>query len=533
MGLLTQPWERTEWRATTTDATNVTALVEAEAPTTRVPIWQPSALRLKTFVAAAWGRVEQRAYQPNWHLDVMCVHLEAVYTQEIKRLLLNAPPRMGKSVLLCVLFPAWCWILDPGLRFLFFSYAQDLAMRDARKTRDLIQSPWYQQQWGDRVTIDPANNRLLRYATTAGGQRVTSSIGGMATGEGGDIVIGDDLHHVSEADSTTRAELDAAAEFWLSAVQTRFNDFTTAREIVAGQRIAVDDVSARVLANQTHVHLSMPMEYVAPDPKAEGPAAPSPYWTDPRTTDGELMFPERFNAEAAAHLKKTLRQKWYAQYQQQPQLASETLFPEEKWGFYTDQPDLDTFEVLVQSWDMRFKEEKDTGSYVAGHLWGRKGTQLYLLDRVCARMSFTETLTAVQTFSAQYPQVHGKLIENKANGPAIVAALRTQVTGLILVEPEGSKYARAQAVAFLQHAGNIVLPHRTLHPWVDEYIQHMSRFPAPPDDDTDASTQAWRRLHRWTPAVDEARQARDRAEAHRRRMVLAAWSQGRTSRTMA
>jgi hypothetical protein len=131
-------------------------------------------------------------FQANWHLDAICEHLEAVASLQIKNLLINVPPRFGKSTIVSVMFPAWLWARNPTLRLLYSSYAQGLSTRDALATRRLIESSWYQSQWGSVYRITTDQNEKTRFENDGRGYRLATSVGGANTGEGGDIIVCDD-----------------------------------------------------------------------------------------------------------------------------------------------------------------------------------------------------------------------------------------------------------------------------------------------------------------------------------------------------
>src|SRR5262249_10647373 len=148
----------------------------------------------------------------------------------------------------------------------------------------------------------------------------------------------------------------------------------------------------------------------------------------------------------------------------------------------------------IQSWDMAFKDTRKS-DFVVGQVWARFGADVYLLDQVRDRLDFPATAQAVRSLSARWPQAHAKLVEDKANGPAIIAQWRSVVPGLIPINPQDSKYARASAVAPFVESGNAYLPDPALAPWIDEYVVEHTSFPnATHDDQVDATTQALHRL---------------------------------------
>jgi predicted phage terminase large subunit-like protein len=141
---------------------------------------------------------------------------------------------------------------------------------------------------------------------------------------------------------------------------------------------------------------------------------------------------------------------------------------------------------------MTFKDSKNT-DYVVGQVWGRVGADCYLLDQVRARMDFPTTVQAVRTLSARWPEARAKLIEDKANGPAVIATLRREISGLIPVEPQGGKAARVAAVSPVIEARNVWLPQEA--PWVGDFVEECAAFPnGRYDDQVDAMSQALLRL---------------------------------------
>jgi predicted phage terminase large subunit-like protein len=155
----------------------------------------------------------------------------------------------------------------------------------------------------------------------------------------------------------------------------------------------------------------------------------------------------------------------------------------------------DRFDKLLISWDMAFKGTEDA-DFVVGQVWGKQGARRYLLDQPRGRMGFTDTLRAFRELAAKWPQALEKLVEDKANGPAVIDSLKAAVSGIIHIEPDGSKTARAHAVTPLFEAGNVFIPHPQTCPWAGEFVAELLQFPAGAhDDQTDAATQALRRLY--------------------------------------
>lgn len=250
---------------------------------------------LKEFVKQAWHILEPKAkFKDNWHVDVICGHLEAVDRGEIKRLVINIPPRCMKSLLASVFYPAWKWARDPSHQFLCASHDKELATRDNLKMRDLIESAWYKKHW-PHVQLSPAQNKKTEYQNTAKGHRIGIGMGGGATGYGGDTLIFDDPH---SADATFSDKLrETALQQFRTKFYNRLNDPETGSMIIIMQRLHEADISGYVLGEieneeppEKFEHLMIPMQY---DSSRETSTVLGYY--DERTVEGELLWGARFD----------------------------------------------------------------------------------------------------------------------------------------------------------------------------------------------------------------------------------------------
>jgi len=202
----------------------------------RVKVERELATRsLREFVRQAWHVVEPSTpFVSGWHIDAICAHLEAITRGEIRNLLINVPPRHMNSLLVSVFFPAWEWIRWPERRWLYSSYAATLSIRDSVKCRRLIESPWYQARWGHVFALTTDQNAKMRFDNNRSGYRLSTSVGGSVTGEGGDRIVCDDAHKVDEVESDTSRK--GALDWWDVAMSTRVNDPKTSAKVVVMQR---------------------------------------------------------------------------------------------------------------------------------------------------------------------------------------------------------------------------------------------------------------------------------------------------------
>lgn len=455
---------------------------------------------LREFVAGAWPVLEPgRELVPGWHIDAICEHLEAVTRGEIKRLIINVPPRHMKSLTVAVFWPTWVWTFKPELRWLFASYAEKLSIRDSLKCRRLIESLWYQALWGDVFRLASDQNEKKRFENDRTGYRIATSVGGTGTGEGGDVVVFDDPHKVDEVESDVVRE--GVIDWWDGTMTTRLNDPDEGAFVGVMQRIHERDLAGHLLAKGGYTHLCLPAEY--------SPNHPFIWPDDPRTEPDALLWPDHFGAEAIAELKTALGSYRAAgQLQQLPSPATGGILKRGWWRYFPVEW-LDVWEgpapvAFFTSWDTGLKE-KTVNDYAVGTAWIVVGANRYLVRRIRARMGLPETRMAVWELSdwgarqfSDLPQTH--YVENAANGPEVVAWLKDKVSGLIAVSPDKDKVARAHGASAQIEAGNVFLPgkddsagsyNKTLTPsWVQELIEECARFPkGAHDDQVDSVTQ--------------------------------------------
>jgi predicted phage terminase large subunit-like protein len=323
-------------------------------------------------------------------------------------------------------------------------------------------------------------------------------------------VVVDDPHSVDQAESDT--ERQAAVEWWNGSMATRLNNLSTGHKVVIMQRLHESDLTGDLLGKGGYEVLCLPAEF-----EPERRCVTSIGWSDPRKEAGELLWPEKVSRAALESLQVTLGSYRYAaQYQQRPAPAEGGLFKRAWWRYWCPAhlalPPVQVrmangemqkvpvaalppqFDQVLQSWDLAFKDLA-TSDYVVGQVWAAKGADRFLLDQQRDRLDMPNTLGAIRALSDKWPQAVAKLVEDRANGPAVIASLQHDLCGLIAVNPEGGKFARASAVSPQIEAGNVYLPHPDLVPWVEGLIEECAGFPfAAHDDQVDALTQALNRL---------------------------------------
>lgn len=438
---------------------------------------------LADFTRQAWHVIEPATLMLwNWHLDAISEHLEAVTAGEITRLVINMPPRHMKSIAVSVCWLAWEWIAHPARRWVFSSYAHALALRDSLKTRRLIMSPWYQARWGDRFKLTGDQNAKERFENSATGFRLATSVGGIGTGEGGDLIISDDPHNVKEAESETVRE--STLEWWDQTMSTRLNDPRTGAFVIVMQRVHEKDLTGHVLEQGGYVHLCLPAEF------ERAHIYPMTNWPgvtvkDPRKREGELLWPERFDRKSVDELKVRLGSYGASgQLQQRPSPAEGGVY-KRAWFRRWQAGALPRFIRLIWSWDTAVSEE-DTAAFTVGGLWGEAEAGFFRLAHFRARVEYPELKAAVRDCYNRR-QTAAILVEDKSSGQQVVQELK-RVDLSPLGEPKpvklpvigvkvtrNDKLVRARAVSPLAEAGLVWIPEEA--EWVEPWLHEVCTFP--------------------------------------------------------
>lgn len=438
----------------------------------------------KDFVKLAWPQVfPSSPFQDNWHIGLLCEHYEACLRGEIDELVVNLPPGGSKSSLTCVLFPAWGWIQKPGSSWITAAYGQKLVRRDAAAMLALIQSPWWQRRWGDRFKV-PTVPAIDLIKNSQGGFRLGTTPGGEVTGFHANYQIIDDPNKPEEL---TKVGLESVKDWLGRTMGSRWRRPPEVNSrIVIMQRLHCDDLS-QVLLDRGAVHICLPATY---DP---GRKTVTKWGQDPRTEVGELLDHVRLPQKILDQKRIELGGINYAaQYDQSPVPEGGAVFQRSWLKFYQVRPP--QFDQVVCSWDCAFKDE-ETSDFVAGQVWGRVGAHFYLLEQVHGHFNFGATVKKVNELIARW-RAHASvvLIEDKANGTAVIETLSKAIPGIVAVDPRGGKFSRASACSGLFEAGNVFLPDPALpgNAWVDTtLIPELLSFPrAKHDDQVDAATQA-------------------------------------------
>ena len=433
-------------------------------------------------------------YLHNWHLDHIAEALARVERGELKRLIINVPPRSLKSILVSVAFSAWVLGRDPRKRIMCISYAEDLARKHALDTRKIVDEAWYRDIFPG-FDIPRGRARDLDFGTTLNGYRFAAGMGGSITGRGADIILIDDP--IKPADALSKAMRRRAIEYYDGTLQSRLNNKREGAIVIVMQRLHEEDLVAHVTQNEEWEIISLPA--IAPEPSMHRLS------NDPRDiyhrAAGEVLHAEREPLEILEPLRRSMGSLIFsAQYQQAPVPPEGNIVKRDWLRRYETCPE--TFDLVIASWDTA-STIGETSDYSVGTVWGAKGLDFYLLDLVRGRFEVPDLGRRIVALSARW-SANATLIEETDIGRAIAQDLRkTDKLRCILRAPRFDKEARflAQSVRF--EAGQVHVPNEA--PWLADWMSELLAFPnSRHDDQVDSTSQA---LHYLTDRTGHIKRA--------------------------
>ena len=480
---------------------------------------------LMMFFRAAWRNIDSAEWAEGRAVQAVAEHLEAVVDGQIKRLIINIPPRHSKSSLVSVAFPAWVWaqstrsaVSGPGVPILTASYGDRLAMRDSRKSRQLIESPWYRRHWGERYSLLIDQNTKDRFINSEGGERLVTSVGAKVTGEGGNLIIVDDPNAANEVSSETKTQ--EVIDWWDGTMSSRLSNMKKGAFIVIQQRLAENDLTGHILEKQIGdwQHLVLPMRY-----EPDRSFYTSIGWKDWRTEPGELLWPERFGEEEVGLLEKQMGPYTAAgQLQQRPEPAGGGVIKREWWKLWEEE-NFPPMDFIMASLDTAYTLKTPT-DFSAMTVWGvfsdrtyattsrfigsdgrpsdverdyaETAPKLMLMHAFQARLEIHELVEKVATI-CRGMKVDKLVIENKAAGHSVSQELRrlygNEKFAVQLYDPKSiDKLSRLYSIQHLFSDGMVYAPDRA---WAEMTITQVGQFPKGRHDDiVDTVSQAIRHM---------------------------------------
>lgn len=444
----------------------------------------------------------KKNFRTNWHHKRICKKLDDFADGKIPRLMIFMPPRHGKSELASRRLPAYLLGKNPDKQVISSSYSSGLAEKMNRDVQRIIESPEYAKIFpnvklprpGDRSRV--RNNSEFELVNYSGAYRC-AGVGGPITGTGGDFIIVDDpIKNMEEANSKTIR--DKVWDWYTSTLYTRLEG-----EIAEDEQESESEGSIAIILTRWHEDdlAGRLLEKAKNDPNAdqweivEFPAIREDMNNDddPREI-GQALWPQKYPVKRLKKIKASVGSKvWTSLYQQKPTPGDSAIFKREDIRFYKTLPQGRPTLKLISA-DLTFKDN-DSADFVVFGCYALYGADVYLIDQDRDRMDFTASLKRFAAFCKKHPDATVKLVEDKANGPALISVLSKKIPGIIAVEPKGGKVARANAVSPFFESGNVYYPHESVAPWIGDHINEMVFFPFSKNDDrVDSETQALARF---------------------------------------
>jgi predicted phage terminase large subunit-like protein len=453
-------------------------------------------------------------YVSSWHIDAIAWHLERVHRGEIRRLIINMPPRSLKSIAASVAFPAFVLGHDPSRRLICVSYSGDLAKKHSNDFRAVLESRWYRSSFPS-TRIGPKDSEA-EIELTARGFRMATSVGGTLTGRGGDMIVIDDP--LKPDDAMSEVKRSGANQWFSNTLLSRLDDKRTGAIVVVMQRVHIDDLTGFLLEQSDEWDvLSLPA--IADDEEV------IPTWGGQtyRRRLGEALSPQREPIEVLEALKLQIGSDAFsAQYQQMPAPPGGAMIKRDWIVRYSELPPAADRRFTLQSWDTASKGGPENDWSVCTTWVVTRKKQWYLVDVWRRRVDYPALKAAVRTLTEQW-KARRVLVEDAGAGTALVQELRGTVSGIIAVKPEGDKVSRMAVASAKFEARQVLLPERA--PWLADLEAELFVFPVSRhDDQCDSISQAlldqntpfwaWLTPADWEVFLRKARTPRARPRAY-------------------
>lgn len=478
------------------------------------------------FVKAAWDIVEPGTpYSHNWHIDFLGEELTALFIDDLaylypeldvakikksrkNRLTINVPTRSMKTLLISVFFPCWIALHRPTIKVATVSYSKDLSLQINRQRRDIINSAWYQTHFGDLVKIKDGMDRADLFEFESLGQMYSTSLDGTFTGKGADVIILDDLQ--KPGDMYSDSDRMRAINFLKDTLPTRLNDQKRGIIINVQQRLHYQDLTGyiREVLSGIYDFVVIPLDAEDHTLKFKGKITGRTWKMKPN----DVLWAERMGRDEVEVLKLQLGSAAFsAQQQQDPAPEGGSIIVKEWFTWYDSNPfeymrnlkqsDPEKFYAsqLIFSWDMNMKVTKDSDyvGCVVG-LYNTTTDKVKIVGYLKERLRFTELLNKILVMHDLYAQfdipiMH--IVEEKANGTAVLEVMREKIAGFISYDPGNQdKVTRMKLVTPYIESGNVELPSTDTRiapvPWANDLLTDLLKFPFIEHDDVpDAFSQ--------------------------------------------
>ncbi|MBR2141495.1 MAG: phage terminase large subunit [Rickettsiales bacterium] len=408
-------------------------------------------------------------YLHNWHIDAITTTLEEIYNGNIKRLIINMPPRYLKSMCVSVAFPAWILGKNPEKRIIVASYSEKLTIKHSTDCRIIMESEWFKNIFTDCI-LSKSQNEKYKFSTTKNGYRFATSIGGTLTGEGGDILIVDDPHNPQQV--LNHKYRQKVLDWYSNTFSSRLNDKKNGAIIIVMQRLHQDDLSGYLLNKDGDgwFHLNLPIIFEdGCDIKVGN--------FHKHINKGELLFEKREGFKEIEKIKKDMGiYTFNAQYQQKPMLLDYGIFKQQWLKYFNDDV---TFENIYLSFDTAIKTGINNDPTVCT-VWGIYNNKYYLVDLYRDWLEYPELKRkSLELINRWKPMA--VLIEDKASGQSLIQDLKKEQYNIIAIKVTKDKITRFASVTPIFESERILI--RENANWLFDLEYELISFPVGKHDD--------------------------------------------------
>ena len=408
------------------------------------------------------------------HHKIIADKLEGIATGELKRLIVNMPPRHTKSEFASYLFPAWMIGRKPTMKIIQATHTTELAVSFGRKVKNLLERDDYKEIFPD-ANLSADSKASGRWDTKAGGMYYAVGVGSNLAGRGGDLIVIDDPH--SEQTAMSNSGFEDAWEWYTGGPRQRLQPGGAI--VLVQTRWSQKDMTGQLIKSMAKDPLADQWEVIElPAIMPSGSACWPEYWSLPDLESVKASIPPS---------------KWNAQYQQNPTGEDNAIIPRSWWKRWKKKnvPDL---KYVIQSYDTAFTK-RETSDYSAITTWGVFSPEeggppgLILLDSKKGRWDFPE-LKGIALEEYEYWDPDTVIVEAKASGLPLTHELRNTGIPVVNFTPSkgNDKVSRVHSVSPLFEAGMVWAPEET---FADEMIEEVAAFPNGEYDDlVDSMTQA-------------------------------------------
>lgn len=425
---------------------------------------------LNYFIKRSFNIINQGInYVHNWHIDAISEALNEVYSGNIKRLLINMPPRYLKSICTSVVFPAWILGKNPEKRIIVASYSEKLSIKHSTDCRLIMESIWFKKIFKNCI-LSKNQNEKYKFSTTKNGYRFATSVGGMLTGEGGDILIIDDPHNPQQVLSDVYRQ--KVLNWYSNTFSSRLNNKQNGKIIIVMQRLHQNDLTGYLLEKNKNdwFHLNLPAIF-----EEDCEIKIGNFYK--KINAGECLFEKRENKEEIEKIKNIMGTYVFnAQYQQKPLLINFGIFKNNWLKYFNDKIN---FKNIYLSFDTAIKTGINNDSTVCT-VWGEFENKYYLIDLIKKQLEYPELKKESLKLIEKWKPL-AILIEDKASGQSLLQDLKREKINLIPIKVSKDKITRFASITPIFESGRVLF--KQYANWLFDLEYELLAFPTSKHDD--------------------------------------------------